>query len=795
MAKKIISKKTKELILVTIFAAIVISVGIIALRLPREAVVGRAYYLTQLSLDDYPYPFVENQEMNSIIVVGLNAPMPLIDDATTPIYNSLIQKNPPDNCPAVYNPQQEDIDNDGFGDACDCDGKDGYCTAADYCFNTGQPDADCNYNCSSDSDCGTDHWIEITKYCEGNEVWQMYRSYKCNNPGTVYSYCNYTDEWKQRYICMERCEKGECIGPIMEPAPPVVINISNETIINQTNISIACNNNADCGIDGFIGNPYCRQAPHHHNVWQKYKVHKCNNPGTPQSFCSIFTIEKVKIDCPPNTHCENAQCMPDPGFECVDSDNGIDIFVKGVAADNTKTKVDFCHQFDVVYEYYCEDATKDVWGVTLDCPDDHYCVDGACIDRGELSECIDTDGGKNYDQKGRIYIDNNFVTEDRCAPYDTKNDRIAEFYCDQDDSGIKLSLEYHYCPEGYICQDAVCVKQEVGINIASEPTYHGEIEITGYAILDYLDKDGDGVIDNYNVVFAENIIQDNSINEQNMIIIGRPGTNPLLDYFNYYEPKEGEGVIQLVQNDNYVALIVTGYFEEDILRAAEVLGDYSSYDFEGKDLYIISAPEGYVKCLTNDDCANGYECIDRKCIYAQPHMISLRPGQNLISLPVIPENTSFDDVLKNIDGLKSVYSYDVEGKWSIWHSDKTIPATPGFAAEPIRGYYIILDENAAPQNFSIAGKLTKTIKVDNQTIEVPPEIPVALGWNLLGVHSLTLREVQDYLFSIDGYYSAVYRMDEQGNIVPMEFDEPLPAGTGIWVFVHEEPPAGAFAPR
>ena len=64
------AKKAKELILITVFAAIVISVGIFALKLHMEEIIGKAYLLQQVNLEDYPYPFIENYEFNGVIVVG-----------------------------------------------------------------------------------------------------------------------------------------------------------------------------------------------------------------------------------------------------------------------------------------------------------------------------------------------------------------------------------------------------------------------------------------------------------------------------------------------------------------------------------------------------------------------------------------------------------------------------------------------------------------------------------------------------------------------------------------------------
>jgi hypothetical protein len=233
-----------------------------------------------------------------------------------------------------------------------------------------------------------------------------------------------------------------------------------------------------------------------------------------------------------------------------------------------------------------------------------------------------------------------------------------------------------------------------------------------------------------------------------------------------------------------------------IVQPASCLSDDDCVgDFECVNFTCVAIERGYVPCTTTADCVyDDYECIDGKCSYSAPYTVSLKPGTNLISIPVIPDNASFYAVLAGVTDVNSAYGFDA-GEWAVWHEDTAIPSTPAFATEPGMGYYVVLDEAAAEQEFTVAGKLTRTVVVGNQSLEVPIDVPVSIGWNLLGVHSLTLREARDYLMSIEGYYGAVYAMNDAGVIVPIELDEPVPVGTGLWVFIQTAPPTGVFAPR
>ena len=49
---------------------------------------------------------------------------------------------------------------------------------------------------------------------------------------------------------------------------------------------------------------------------------------------------------------------------------------------------------------------------------------------------------------------------------------------------------------------------------------------------------------------------------------------------------KGEGMLKLFENKGYVQLLVTGYSEEDVKKAAKVLENYKQYNLKGKEVII-----------------------------------------------------------------------------------------------------------------------------------------------------------------------------------------------------------------
>ncbi|MBW2981330.1 hypothetical protein KY343_00490 [Candidatus Woesearchaeota archaeon] len=146
--------------------------------------------------------------------------------------------------------------------------------------------------CDSDSDCGTDGWLG--NYCKNEDVWNIYRNYHCNNPGTISASCSYIDTDQIIINCPVTCSNGVCTD-------------------------IACFDDNDCGTDGLLGNEYCNGD----DVWEDYRTWNCNNPGTASASCSHTDAGQLKQDCIDT--CLEGNCVT---VECYsDLDCGEDIWL------------------------------------------------------------------------------------------------------------------------------------------------------------------------------------------------------------------------------------------------------------------------------------------------------------------------------------------------------------------------------------------------------------------------------------------------------------------------------------
>jgi len=138
----------------------------------------------------------------------------------------------------------------------------------------------CGSVCSSNTECGTDGWVGGTS-CSGNDVYQGYRAYICNSPGSSSASCSYQDTSKLKQQCQNGCSNGAC-----KP--------------------YKCYSNADCGSDAWEGTPACSYSPGGYSqVKQDRRIYSCINPGTPFATCtSNVYFGQIKQDCAKSS-CDN----------------------------------------------------------------------------------------------------------------------------------------------------------------------------------------------------------------------------------------------------------------------------------------------------------------------------------------------------------------------------------------------------------------------------------------------------------------------------------------------------------
>jgi len=111
-----------------------------------------------------------------------------------------------DNCPSYFNPNQEDSDNDGKGNACD------------FSFKRSGGGSRGRGECNINSDCGADGFLEA-KSCSNRNIIDDFKTYTCNNPGTKDSTCSLDVESRIVETCNFLCSEGACV-----PAPVICGN-------------------------------------------------------------------------------------------------------------------------------------------------------------------------------------------------------------------------------------------------------------------------------------------------------------------------------------------------------------------------------------------------------------------------------------------------------------------------------------------------------------------------------------------------------------------------------------------
>ena len=90
---------------------------------------------------------------------------------------------------------------------------------------------------------------------------------------------------------------------------------------------VACDEDLDCGVDGFVGNNFCSDDS---TVVRSYQIFTCSNPGTSVSSCTSFTETRVVDECDSNFLCSQGLCLNQcedvdgDGFDTCDGGEGDD---------------------------------------------------------------------------------------------------------------------------------------------------------------------------------------------------------------------------------------------------------------------------------------------------------------------------------------------------------------------------------------------------------------------------------------------------------------------------------------
>ncbi len=80
--------------------------------------------------------------------------------------------------------------------------------------------------CDDDVDCGSDGFVEDRMCLNGNAI-RKFRTFTCNNAGTVQSACSHSDENRVVETCLQGCAEGICVGSSQLIHDVALVNVTN----------------------------------------------------------------------------------------------------------------------------------------------------------------------------------------------------------------------------------------------------------------------------------------------------------------------------------------------------------------------------------------------------------------------------------------------------------------------------------------------------------------------------------------------------------------------------------------
>ena len=169
--------------------------------------------------------------------------------------------------------------------------------------------------------------------------------------------------------------------------------------------------------------------------------------------------------------------------------------------------------------------------------------------------------------------------------------------------------------------------------------------------------------------------------------------------------------------------------------------------------------------------------------------ITLRPGANLISLPLVPDDIGIEAVLAGIlDRVETVWQYDTSGAVPRWRS-----YAPG-APSDLRvmregpGYWVHLKDDGA-------GDAALTVPGREAT---GPARRVARGWNLVGFTATSPQSPGEYLGALGGSAGTTmvgYAGGTAEVVLPSAAPPQLMPGRGYWLYLDAAGAIGGAPPK
>ena len=162
--------------------------------------------------------------------------------------------------------------------------------------------------CFSDPQCGKDAYVG-KRYCMNGDAYQDFQEFKCSDAGTKNSDCTSTIYSKKVEDCLGVCAAGICkdvscvADKDCDDSDPGTYDSCNNAGTGSSycaHTPVNCGSDADCGINGYMGNEFCISG----DVFKNLESANCVNPGKLNSYCSVLISADPINDCG-DSYCES----------------------------------------------------------------------------------------------------------------------------------------------------------------------------------------------------------------------------------------------------------------------------------------------------------------------------------------------------------------------------------------------------------------------------------------------------------------------------------------------------------
>jgi len=303
-------------------------------------------------------------------------------------------------------------------------------------------------------------------------------------------------------------------------------------------------------------------------------------------------------------------------LNCYDTDNGNNKYVRGIISEGARSYEDKCSS-DELTEFFCQN--NDIEKEIINC--EKGCEHGVCLYE---FDCFDTDEGIDYYKYGELYKNNNLVGLDNCknglgGPKVVSGTHLWENFWD--DNCVQQH-EIVECING--CKDGACVNSDLIVDttddlvkihservdlsyfpkmfiddykvvIRGEPLIESDIYLA-IAIVANLKSNvrervetGEASADEFNI-FPNSQWSgwgSNNAKSENLIIIGGIGentaSNVLLGAADQldYTLSEGEAMIKLFENSEYIQMVIWAYGTEELNKVEELFINWNEHNVYG----------------------------------------------------------------------------------------------------------------------------------------------------------------------------------------------------------------------